>query len=943
MADSLNNINPRDLADVKDSLIIQDQTSGPLTTNIYEISNYVDTIKKKYMGNIPEDALSMGVFGFISEMGTNILENLAIMCSEYANEAAPTRAKFERNIIAHALSLGINKVNATPAQMEIWLCFPEDRLKENMYTHPVYGDDVFIFDKNFDIRIGNESSTYYYHTDYDIVIKRNLLRNGKFIYTATYILDDNNEISDITNPYLPNVGTTRIDNTNIIMVHVNIRQTQLNDYNTKILVTNPLESKSITFEFEDQLSYFFVDVQEDTNNNGVTTFHHLKCLYDGLYSTDNSEYCNYTYIDNHTIRIAFNRDSYQPKQNAEVTIHYVTTKGDECNFKYNETKVQDLNSNRFAYNNIYTVIIPITDSAYGQNRKSIEDLKRIIPQQMLMRNSITTYTDLNNYFNSLNTDQVRLYFLQKVHNQIQRLFFCYVLVKDNYNNILPTNSLDCVVTRELFSNINKQSFILEAGTVFFIRQGDDEAQGLDINEALETARATEPSTTMNDIINTYENSGFLYFCPFTIVINKNPFLLNYYLTILDYSKNVNFEWINADSELQFIISSDSENPVHVVKPFYPIESRDTYTISLTLTQNISSDFNMIVINEDEPDVIAVNNMKVIGVIYTDGVPIRWCEGSINASGYDDTNFIYNYEFNFTTNNVIDSNVDIMIESGLYAIGKDAQFSTTLPSNVGFKIFILGKFDVVYGTRPEEYDIDAIVPGLEEYTLCNVYSLNTGLDLFEDYTNIMESYIEIAPNVLTGEQSYHMKRVPLIRYSYLDTQSRVSEFISILDYRRLYIQAALLLLEDSFGIDLKFFNTYGPSKNYIVARNSDRDTLVDRVNISLRFEAKLQSAADNTIADQIIAYIKEYMENINYLSDLHIPNVTTAVKNQFYKQLVYFKFLELNDYGYEYQSIYKKTDDDDYTFSTTVPEFININTKRNDEGFDVPDITIDIIE
>ena len=930
MADSLNNINPRDLTDVKDSLIIQDQTTGPLTTNIYEIASYVDALKAKYI-DLPYDTLSLGIFGYISEIGSNLLENAAIMASEYSNEALPTQAKFERNIIAHALSLGINKIRATPAQMDIWLCIPEDRLND---PHNMK-DNTFILDKNFDIHIGTETGVYNYHIDYDIVIKKNTLLNGKYLYTATYIIDDTNELSDITNPYLPNIGITRVNNTNVLMIHTTIRQTDLHEEYKKILVTNPLENKVISFTFEDQLASFWVEVVE----NGVS--HHLKCFYDGLYNTkDNYEYCNYSYIDAHTIRIEFNRDSYQPRQNADVTIHYVTTKGSECNFRYEEYNIQDLNSDRYAYNNIYISTVPITDSAYGQDRKDIDEIRKIIPQQMIMRNSISTYTDLNNYFNSLNTDQVRLYFLQKVHNQIQRLFFCYLLLKDNDNNIAPTNSLDCNITREMFSNINRQNYILQPGTAFFT-DGIKDAYAIEIPS---WAKSDEPSdrpgrSRLDDWIDEQELNGFLYICPFTIVINKNPFILNYYMTILDYSRNVNFEWINHKSELQFIMTSNGLNPVEIKKPFYPESDRDTYFINMILTQNISADFNVVI--ENESGEIVTNNMRVIGIVYVNGAPRRWCEA--NLEYYDGVDFTYNYSFNLKTNNIINSNANITISEGLYAFGTNTQYSTTLPSNVEFKVFIFAKLDTEY-YRPDEYeDIDDLIPGVYDYTLCNIYSVNSGIDLFEDYTNIMESYIEISPDPETSEQIYHIRRVPLVRYAYLDTQSRVTNFINVLDYRRLYIQSALVLLEDSFGVDFKFFNTYGPSKNYIVARNVDRDTLVDRVNISLKFEAKLQSAAENDIVDKIVVYIKEYMENINFLSDLHIPNLTTAVKNEFYKQLVYFKFIKLNNYDYMYQSIYKNTDDDDYTFSTTVPEFININTVRNNDGIDVPDIEIEVVE
>ena len=42
----------------------------------------------------------------------------------------------------------------------------------------------------------------------------------------------------------------------------------------------------------------------------------------------------------------------------------------------------------------------------------------------------------------------------------------------------------------------------------------------------------------------------------------------------------------------------------------------------------------------------------------------------------------------------------------------------------------------------------------------------------------------------------------------------------------------------------------------------------------------------------------------------------------------------------YQSIYKNTEKDDYTYSTTVPEFISINITKDTLGNDIPDIQIE---
>ena len=117
-------------------------TTYKLSTDIFSISEYVESIKKKYI-DIPEDTLYLGVYGFLSNMFSNIIQNTAVMASEYSMEAIPTRAKFERNIIAHALSLGINKIFATPAEIDVVLSFPETALLENMT------DGKFVLDKEY--------------------------------------------------------------------------------------------------------------------------------------------------------------------------------------------------------------------------------------------------------------------------------------------------------------------------------------------------------------------------------------------------------------------------------------------------------------------------------------------------------------------------------------------------------------------------------------------------------------------------------------------------------------------------------------------------------------------------------------------------------------------------------------------------------------------------
>ena len=62
-----------------------------LNTDIYKVSEFIDKLKAKYI-DIPEDTLVLGVYGYLSSIFGNLLENTAITASEYSNEAIPTKA-----------------------------------------------------------------------------------------------------------------------------------------------------------------------------------------------------------------------------------------------------------------------------------------------------------------------------------------------------------------------------------------------------------------------------------------------------------------------------------------------------------------------------------------------------------------------------------------------------------------------------------------------------------------------------------------------------------------------------------------------------------------------------------------------------------------------------------------------------------------------------------
>jgi len=226
---------------------------------------------------------------------------------------------------------------------------------------------------------------------------------------------------------------------------------------------------------------------------------------------------------------------------------------------------------------------------------------------------------------------------------------------------------------------------------------------------------------------------------------------------------------------------------------------------------------------------------------------------------------------------------------------------------------------------------------------------------------------------------------------------MQDFISALNERRLYMQQCLYQLEDTFGIDYKFVNTWGPSKTfyyiipaassynvsvnektinvystmsddeeYIIGRlnyaqvvtvsdikgqwghiyspfdgyiklsdTTRLTTYIDNVAISLNFETQLYSTSDKEIISSIVDIIKDYIEDINDISEIHIDNIIKAVMDQYSEQLVYFSFLKINKFGRECNHLY--LDKTEYELSDVVPEFINVETSN--DGLYTPSIGI----
>lgn len=974
-----------------------------LTTDLYEIADYVGEIQADNMDGVSSDTLMLGIFGYMREVFSQTIQNTIIMASEFANEGIATKAKFEKNIIAHALGLGITNINAVPAQIEVYLTFIEDEIINALGG----GSGDFIFDRDNQIYFDDLE----FHPDYDIIIRRVRLSNGEFTYTAMYDMQGDgiyeNPISDITNPYLTPPIVMAVNGTRYLFTSCLLRQVEKTTIYKKVLSDNTISSKTVNFTFDSQLAGFDVDV---SNANGST---HLTPVYEGLSSSSTRyAYVWYTYLDADNIRIKFDRNSYYPRINTDIEIHLQTTQGERGNFTWSGTDYPSFyfDSERLGYTNIFVQVRPINnESMYGMDKKTVDELKEIIPKEALSRGSITNTTDLQNYFNAIDTDSSKMYFYKRRDNCLERLYYSYIVMKDATNNIVPTNTVAIEVDPSaLETDTGSGKLILKRGQILKLSADGNTCTLFDGDPT------QEPDYT----------DGFYYIIPYNFAINLDPMYGMYFLTTMNVNKNLGFTYINEECQFQYIATYINWNRKYLTET-------DTYVLTMNVAQNITADNTMITVDADGN--ITSSNVKAYIVFYNDeDEPIRYAEGTIGNFSRESGTF--DFTFKFTSNDLIDSENHIRI-AGLdqagFSVGEGLDYAY-LPGNTKAMIHIITYqpefstdtyYDDILGNT--HIDIRDVIPIVDGWCITNSYEVLSGIDFFYNYSEIVYSNIEMIgkedqepvtdpddpyaeikniditingenyrfesigdkvtqqmlsrasieefildryeegevatfdrtyadpaqtvnqirdiqldlgdgtsltlqyvprePDPEPGESDdpeaysyyFHIHNVPLIKYDYFRDESMVEFFCSELVRRKSYIDQAIENLEDSFGMDFKFFNTYGPSKMYTLDGVSN---YLNRVNLSLTFRLGLQVNYDENIVQYITDDVKEFVENINEITSVHMSNLVADITAKYEESITFFEFMDFNGYGPGEQHLYAMQMPDD----VRTPELVNVN-------------------
>ena len=883
-------------------------TDWNINTDIYAISDNINKLQKRYIEDEDETTLSMGIFGFVSDTEAKKIQIATIMAGQLGNEMFPTRAKLTKNVLSHAVYHNIEGINAKPAAMTVTFCIKLTDIERYIIN------DHFYLEADCPIFI----QKYEFHFDYDIMVTRKKATNGGWSYSAQYIVSDANDVpivnrlSDITHPYLKQPFIITIGADDYLGIQCTIRQCSIEKIEDVMISDSIITNRSYEFQFDNQMADFTVTVIDNDTEYRLTPY-----LY-GMNVDDSEYYYWYLYVSEDTIRITFDSRSYIPSLNSKIHIKSWTTRGASGNFEYLNTDgtgdgiYVDLTAESYNYSLITAYMEALTDAVNGADRKTKEELQKLIPKAALSRGSVTTEADLTNYFDLINNDVNRLVMQKKVDNQLARVWYGYFLLKDDFNNVIPSNtiSLRLIINDGFMVKCDDGRYILPAGSV--IRYTDELRMGEVIDDSY------VPALNLPDY---FETGVYYYMTVYNVVLSRDPLYCAYYLTNRNLNSYFLYNYVNDQSDVQFIA-----NHFHFERLM--LIDQDTYTISFTIAQSIIDD-NLAVYGYERIDytdtngntiteTIVTENIKVVIVLYGDDGenPYRWTEAELVQ--VDTANYYFSFRKQIVTDSQFDDQNKIRL-LGLNEAGTNKQVYGYFGENTRMDIYILAKVPATNMDYPRK-DLDNIAPGYEEFVVTNIYTAVDGISFFNNYTDVLNSKVKVDD---WTDSVYYVSGVPVIGRHYMTDEANVKYLLEAIDERKAYIDYCLQIVENNMNIDFKFFNTYGPSSTYTL---EDRKTFIKNVDLELRFKVSLKDESDIATKNNIIKSIKGLIEDLYDTGDWHSSNLIQYIMNEYDDRINFIEFVGFNEFDADDQHIIKVEVED----PTTVPEFLCIRNILNTE-------------
>ena len=862
----------------------------------------LNTLVPKYFGDEALAQLNVGALGFTMEQIANITEDSFNTMSTLVHEAFPNKAIIPENIYCHAAVFQIDNTYTRCAQCSfVMLLTQEDILQ---YGTTVGRLTTFYIDKGTIFTVIGNDREIPFTLDYDIMIQAQKKQvsgsEWDYNYSAKYVLDFRNAISSINDPYLK---IRKLPNGTILLqftAHQAVRTVIEDTITTNTKINYPVK----TYSFENGLAGFDVLYK----NPGEKTWTQLTPKI--KFSLPSKEpFCYYKLRDDETLEISFStRDGYfKPEFNSSLKIILYTTigtAGEFLSYTGNNITITPC-TDTWDYNeDIVMAVKPVSDSSGAGEKMSLEALQALTVESYSSATEISSETDLYNYFMNFKYRYGNEICVIKRRDDVtERLYSAFLLMKNN-DYIYPTNTMNFILAYDEYDfddGIGK--FMLKPGHVWIYANDNS-------NRYLTMVKDVWVYDTekVNELMKTHQ---FVYTNPFLICMTRTPNLVGIYQNIIDEVYGLDYVSANENSFVQFITSK--------MRLHRSLAKDAIYDLEVSLIPSGSTDPYVFNLNTNEGNkatvVAALCNNAGEELVYIPMVP--------TAIDPNDTSHV-----TFTGKIEID---DIVTSNGYIKVLNGIKRDDSIPDNPNIPIKGVNiNVYVLYNEGVEMRHTLTDVTGLSGYTVTNVYNNRSNPATLIQPMNMMRSTVRFS-NVGTVTEpkiSTRLSLIPVVKADIIQDETNFNFFINRLSANYNYITECADILRGNTNIDVKFYNTYGRSHNYTIG---DDGEMIDRVNIAIKFKVTLVDGADELSARKAItSFVKQFIERVNAengANNLYISNLIRELENSI-PSIHYLKFMGINDYDTNYQTIsIKESDINNLTKEDRrnyVPEIIVVN-------------------
>lgn len=404
-----------------------------------------------------------------------------------------------------------------------------------------------------------------------------------------------------------------------------------------------------------------------------------------------------------------------------------------------------------------------------------------------------------------------------------------------------------------------------------------------------------------------------------------------------------------EPEIVDLPEDDKDEEPSLELPMEPIEDGYYYHTGYTLTVRVYESFI-------EGDIIAIKKVTDKGRIravteiehclYDDGKYIPMV-----IEDFDEDKKIYTLVGYISTDDVFDSE-HLTINHGIFSQSGNVATETSIPYNgIRMDVSVFYRYnDQNFSHKYSGFDY------LKLHTLTNTYMENSedGISLiqFVSFVRSVLSFNQIDDSTDDDKEDFtditniRIKDVPLVNAYWSKQGSNFDYMITSIREDYNVLQDIFFDLENNFGFDMKFYNTFGKSKFFRVGQKQNWNSL-NCVNCSFYFGVYLSAITSQAaFLEKFRAYVKEYIESINTITpgqqSIYILNMTRSIQKKF-KEIGYLEYYGFNIFNETAQKIepIPNIEMTKELMMNYIPEFINI-ASHMENGSMVPNIDVEFL-